>query len=203
MARARELAKSIARQRRGVCVRNSLRAVLTEQIKVYAQQYLTFGLYAEMLALVDRPESGAVPARQEQSELNEILQNPVHREHRRPLEVSASTFAERITPEFYQKEVDAIFRKVWLPGGKVLSHRSAGSALLRHRGSSAVERIFHRGPRGRRQDTGFLQCLPPSRRRRDQARPCQGMQEGLFMRLPWLDLFDRRPVDWRHRQHPV
>jgi enoyl-CoA hydratase/carnithine racemase len=54
MARAWELAKSIAKQPRSL-VRQS-RAVLTEQIKVYAQQYLTFGLYAEMLALVDRPE---------------------------------------------------------------------------------------------------------------------------------------------------
>jgi enoyl-CoA hydratase/carnithine racemase len=54
MARAWELARSIAKQPRSL-VRQS-RAVLTEQIKVYAQQYLTFGLYAEMLALVDRPE---------------------------------------------------------------------------------------------------------------------------------------------------
>jgi enoyl-CoA hydratase/carnithine racemase len=53
-ARAWELAEAIARQPKSL-VRQS-RAVLTEQIKVYAQQYLTFGLYAEMLALVDRPE---------------------------------------------------------------------------------------------------------------------------------------------------
>lgn len=54
MPRAWELAESIAKQPKSL-VRLS-RAVLTEYIKRHMQELLGFGLYVEMLALMDRPE---------------------------------------------------------------------------------------------------------------------------------------------------
>jgi enoyl-CoA hydratase/carnithine racemase len=53
MARAWELAEGMAKQPKSL-LRLS-RAVLTEQIKRHMQEYLGFGLYVEMLALMDRP----------------------------------------------------------------------------------------------------------------------------------------------------
>jgi enoyl-CoA hydratase/carnithine racemase len=53
MARAWALAEDMARRPKSL-LRLS-RAVLTEQIKRHMQDYLGFGLYVEMLALMDRP----------------------------------------------------------------------------------------------------------------------------------------------------
>jgi hypothetical protein len=53
MARAWELAEEMAKRPKSL-LRLS-RAVLTEQLKRHMQDYLGFGLYVEMLALMDRP----------------------------------------------------------------------------------------------------------------------------------------------------
>jgi enoyl-CoA hydratase/carnithine racemase len=53
MARAWQLAEEIAARPRSLL--RLTRAVLTEHIKRHMQEYLGFGLYAEMLALMDRP----------------------------------------------------------------------------------------------------------------------------------------------------
>ena len=53
MARAWELAADIAKKPKSLV--RATRAVLTEHLKRHMQDYLGFGLYAEMLALMDRP----------------------------------------------------------------------------------------------------------------------------------------------------
>jgi enoyl-CoA hydratase/carnithine racemase len=53
MARAWELAEDIAKKPKSLV--RMTRAVLTEQLKRHMQEYLGFGLYVEMLALMDRP----------------------------------------------------------------------------------------------------------------------------------------------------
>lgn len=53
MARAWQLAEDIAARPKSLV--RLTRAVLTEHIKRHMQEYLGFGLYAEMLALMDRP----------------------------------------------------------------------------------------------------------------------------------------------------
>ena len=55
MGRACELAEDIAR--RPTSLVRATRAVLTEHIKRHMQDLLGFGLYAEMLALMDRPDA--------------------------------------------------------------------------------------------------------------------------------------------------
>src|SRR5262249_11863999 len=53
MARAWELAETMAKRPKSLL--RLWRAVLTEHIKRNMQDYLGFGLYVEMLALMDRP----------------------------------------------------------------------------------------------------------------------------------------------------
>jgi enoyl-CoA hydratase/carnithine racemase len=55
MPRAWELARDIAKRPKSLV--RATRAVLTEHIKRHMQDLLGFGLYAEMLALMDRPEA--------------------------------------------------------------------------------------------------------------------------------------------------
>ena len=55
MPRAWELAEDIAKKPTSLV--RATRAVLTEHIKRHMQELLGFGLYAEMLALMDRPDA--------------------------------------------------------------------------------------------------------------------------------------------------
>jgi enoyl-CoA hydratase/carnithine racemase len=55
MARAFELAEEVARKPKSLV--RATRMVLTEHLKRHMQDYLGLGLYAEMLALMDRPDA--------------------------------------------------------------------------------------------------------------------------------------------------
>jgi enoyl-CoA hydratase/carnithine racemase len=55
MARAWELAQDVARKPKSLV--RATRMVLTEHLKRHMQDYLGLGLYAEMLALMDRPDA--------------------------------------------------------------------------------------------------------------------------------------------------
>ena len=74
---------------------------------------------------------------------------------------------DRLTPEFYAREVERIFRRAWLPVASVTDLPS--DEQLRRRRRAAAQRLAGRGARRRRQGARLPQRLPPSRRQAGQA----------------------------------
>ena len=82
-------------------------------------------------------------------------------EHYPELGTGPVSFEDSISPEFYELEREAIFKRAWLNVGRVEQLPAQGQLL--HQGARGREHVGHRRARRRRRDPGLPQHLPPPR----------------------------------------
>ena len=82
-------------------------------------------------------------------------------EHYPQLGTGPISFRDSTSPEFYELEREAIFKRAWLNVGRVEELPRVGSYFTKE--IEAAAHVGHRGQGQRRGDSGLLQRLPPPR----------------------------------------